>query len=456
MSRPALAVPKPTNRLSFDDDLFLRSRTALGVPMQSQGVWRFDERLALEDVEALWAELARGPLARRVLRTWIPGARARWVRSSARAPLGVHAEPLAEHEVMPWLDRCAATTDLDPERGPIWRMDVAWTVDGGTVLSWQDSHVVCDGGIRTLALSAAVRRQRLPRLPVDDPAAQQVRWSDDVRDAWGQTVAAVRALAAGQRRKPAPVAGQRSADTPPPAPAPDDDEPVAAPTVVVESSAEEWHEAARAAGGTGNGLLAAVLVEVLLATGRARAGEPVRLSVPVSVRGEDDLRSNATRAVPVTVETTVRDGVGVVTDLAHIRERSKVAFTSLNDGSYVDPMASIEPLAQMLPDALVRRLAGSIASPLVIASNLGRTGPEMSAPTGVPARSLAFRVLAHGTTRGMLRRMRGGVSGWWTECGATCTLGVTSSDPDHVRDTDHLREIVASVYERWGLTPGFW
>ncbi|MEP9383236.1 hypothetical protein [Nocardioides sp. KR10-350] len=446
------------NRLTFDDALFLTMRRALGVPVVTQTVWRFDTEVAVEDVERFHRRLGHGPLNRVVVRSSVPGARDRWVRSSVTAPLVVAPEPLEPGDVMDWVER-HATLDLDPERGPTWSLAVARTTTGGSVLSFLTSHVVADGSLKLAALAAAAEGRELPRLPVDDLAAIQTPLREDLADAAGQAAAAVRGLvgACRARRDPAPEeADQKGAAPPIPPLVEGDDEPWRPATVVVDCPAVEWEAAAAAGGGTGNSLLAAVCVEVLLASGRVSAGEPVRTVLPVSTRGAGDLRSNATTGVTICVETAEADGVGVVPSLARVRAAAKAEFTALSDGTRRDPLAAIRPLLQLVPDAVVRRAATSWPSPLVLASNLGRLSPALEAPVGVPARAVVNRAIYQRGTRNAARRSRAGLSAWWDRAGDTATLCVTGADPDVFPCADVLRSLVERVYARRGLTPSFW
>ena len=249
---------------------------------------------------------------------------------------------------------------------------------------------------------------------------------------------------------------QSSEKRPLPAPQPDDDVVHEVAFAGADCPVEEWNAAVERAGGTSNTLQVAISVEVLLEAGIVRPGEPVKMSLPVSMRGEGDLRSNATSGVSIAVETELRDGVGRVTDLAHIRERSKKEFSALFKGTRPDPIAHIAPLAQMIPDKVAKPLLKGVVTPLGLASNLGRPDPDFVAPFGVAAESIVFRGLALGATRGELRRMRGGVTSWWCEVGDTCNFGIRALDPDAVPDSERLKEIVTTVYGRWGLVPTFW
>lgn len=451
-------TPEPSNRLTFDDEVFLRSETVMKVPAIGQNAWRFPGTVPVERVRELAATLARGPFGRIVLRSRVPGARARWIRSSLVPPVRVAPEPIDPAEVSAWL-RTTFEVPLDAFTGPLFAFFVAYTTDGHTIVVLNVSHVMADGRLKLDAVAAAVEGRSVPPLPVADLAASQVTLADDVRDGAHMVVATAKGLADLVRRgrNPAPRPDvQTSAGRPVPSPAPGDDLVEDDPFVAADCPADQWHRVATEAGGTANGLLIAVTVEILLEAGIAEAGRPVKVALPVAMRGEDDWRSNATSGVSIVVDTELRGGVGRVTDLAHIRARSKAEFSALYDGTRVDPTAPLRPLLQVIPDRAARVLAASITSPLCLASNLGHAAPAFAAPFGIPAEAILYRGESRGATRGELRRLRGGVTAWCGQTDTTWTYGVRALDPDAVPDDARLREIVTTVYQRWGLTPSFW
>ncbi|GGU31102.1 hypothetical protein [Nocardioides albus] len=452
-ARPAPFAPERTNRLTYDDEVFLRSATVIGIPVVNQTAWRFPTEIPVEAVQELVDELARGPLNRLVVRPKVLGARSHWVPATRTEPVRLHPDRIEPGQLMAWLDGTADEVPFDPVEGPLWAFFMAHSTDGGTIVAYNASHIVCDGGMKLGALIAAVRRQRLPQLPAASAGSRR----DDWRDARTMARAAVRGLRAARKagKLPAPEA-QSSEKRPVPPPQPDDDVIHEAACVGADCPLGEWDAAAERAGGTSNALQIAISVEVLLEAGIVRPGEPVKMSLPVSLRGEGDLRANATSGVSIAVETELRDGVGRVTDLAHIRERSKQEFSALFKGTRPDALAHLAPLAQMIPDRIARPLLKDVVTPLGLASNLGRPDPDFIAPFGVAADSILIRGLALGATRGELRRMRGGVASWWSEVGDTCSLAIRALDPDAVPDSERLEEIVTNVYGRWGLTPGFW
>lgn len=453
-----LLAPPPArpNRLTYDDDLFLRTRRVLGVPLVNQTVWRLDAPLddgARARLDSLHTGLADGPLGRVVRLPRVPGARPRWVGSTAARPLVVETAPVAPDAVLAWADR-AAGTDLDPEHGPAWELRSAPLADGGTLLSYLTSHVLADGGLHVGAVTAAVHGEQLPRLPAGD-VASQAPWRDDARDAAHQLRRAGAGAVRAWRQRgsaPAPTDAQQSSDTPPRTPAPGDDAPYAVPTVVVDCDAAAWQTAADRAGGSANTLLIAITVETLLACGRAVAGRPVRVAVPVSLRGPADLRSNATSGVSVTVPT---EPDGRVSDLAAVRDATRTELAARAAGTRHDPLEPVKPLLQVLPDRVVARLARDNAAPLCLCSNLGTLDGGFAAPLGTPAASVLMRSVTQGASRGVMRRTRGGLSSWWSRHGDVATLSVVCLDPD-LADADRLRAAVLAALGRWEVPGRAW
>ncbi|MCP2264243.1 hypothetical protein ACFQHV_18015 [Promicromonospora thailandica] len=473
MTSPAtLTDPAATNRLTYDDDLFLRTRRVLGVSVVNQTVWRLPVPLEPRAVRALHRGLTEGPLQRVVRPGRLPGARARWSASAVSLDPAIESTPVRDDAVLAWADR-QAQAHLDPEQGPTWALAAAPTVSGGSVLSFVTSHVVADGGMHVGALQAAVAAagfraddtggftspsgpRRLPR----DGERIRTGLVADLRDATGQARAAVGGLRRAVRQGPVPpVLAQQSSDRPRPEPRADDTQPAHPPVVVVDTDAATWHRTAHAAGGTANSLLIAVCTEILLAAGAATAGMPVRVSVPVSLRGKDDLRSNATSGVSITVDTTVTpapERAGVVADMAQIRASASAEFRALTSGTRVDTLGPLKPLMQMVPDAVAKRAARDATAPLCLASNLGRLPAGFAAPLGTPATSVLMRGVTQGLTRGRLRQMRGGLDSWWSEHDGVATLVVLGLDIERLGEPGQVRAAVETVYARHGLPVRFW
>ncbi|MET0821872.1 MAG: hypothetical protein ABWY58_12975 [Aeromicrobium sp.] len=443
------------NRLTYDDDLFLRSRRVLGIGVVNQSVWRFDRPIDADRLQRLRTTLADGPLGRTVRRSAVPCSRDRWVAAPDARSVHVERRALSPSDVLGWADERAAV-DLDPESAPAWELSAASTTDGGGVLSLLTSHVVSDGGAHVAAVTAAAGGVDIGRLPVDRPRAT-VR--DDVGDGLRQLGGVVRGGAAAMRlaRDRVEVGdAQTSAQTPRRPDRDGDDRPYRPATVVVDCDADQWEQSARRHGGTANTLLVAVIVEVLLASGRVEPGRPVRVALPVSLRGARDLRSNATSGVSVDVDTCVVDGIGRAPDLAAVRSACRREFSALADGTRRDTLTPLKPLLQMLPDRLVARLASTMTAPLCLCSNLGDLPAEFAAPLGVPATSVLMRSVTQDVTPSMMRRTRGGLNAWWSRHGPTVTLAVLGVDPDHFGSRDELARLVQDTCRRWGIDARTW
>ena len=443
------------NRLTYDDDLFLRSRRVLGIGVVNQSVWRFDRPIDAERLQRLRAALASGPLGRSVRRSALPCARDRWVAAPDARPVHVERQAVAAGDVLGWADERAAV-DLDPESPAAWELSAASTTDGGGVLSLLTSHVVSDGGAHIAAVTAAVTGVDIGRLPLDgSPATRR----DDVGDGLRQLGRALRGGVAATRvssHRDEVGDAQTSVQTPRRPDRDGDDRPYRPATVVVDCDADQWEQAARRHGGSANTLLVAVAVEVLLASGRAEPGRPVRVSLPVSLRGDRDLRSNATSGVSVDVDTCVVDGVGRAPDLAAVRSACRREFSALAEGTRRDTLTPLKPLLQMLPDRVIARLASTMAAPLCLCSNLGDLPAEFAAPLGVPATSVLMRSVTQGVTPSMMRRTRGGLNAWWSRHGPTVTLAVLGVDPDHFGSQDELARLVQQACRRWGIDTRRW
>ncbi|MGW8652224.1 hypothetical protein ACWGMO_22755, partial [Nocardia salmonicida] len=103
LTAPAIVTaPVAVNRLTADDDLFLKLHSLYGNALVNQLAWRFDEPLAPELLACFHAHLARGFLARRVHPTRVPFARPYWLPATESIPLGWDPVPVADEEILDW------------------------------------------------------------------------------------------------------------------------------------------------------------------------------------------------------------------------------------------------------------------------------------------------------------------------------------------------------------------
>jgi hypothetical protein len=433
--------------LTFDDALFDTMGRVLHAPVTTQTVWRFPKPLETQALARFHRGLSRGPLQRRIRRTWVPGARDRWVPHDAVMPL--RADPtLAPDAVLAWVAAHAATP-LDLERGPVWSLAYAPTADGGSAMSFVTSHVVADGSLKLRALEAAAVGDRLPVLPEGRGGLPA-----DLRDAVGQWAGAARAvpsLLRSLRPIGSPTSARSVAGV---APDSDDDQPWTPPVVVFDVSEASWRGTAAAEAGSPNALLLAVCAEVTAALGAASPGATVRIASPLSTRGDGDLRSNASTGVtvPVTLSTD-----GRVVSLGEVRAAAREAYGALaSRPAEDDPLAAARALLPLVPGWLVRRLAPSWPAPAVLGSHLGALPSGVVAPTGVAATSVLNRSITPPTTRGAARRTGSVLSAWWGSASGTATLCIAGANPDAAVDAETLRAGVAGVLRRRGLAWTSW
>ncbi|RRO84931.1 hypothetical protein CXF30_09575, partial [Corynebacterium bovis] len=246
------------------------------------------------------------------------------------------------------------------------------------------------------------------------------------------------------------------------------------PTIAVEVDGPRFAAAAAAAGGTTNTLFAAVTLGVLAASGRVADGETVPVSLPVSLRGDHDLRANATSGATAHVVVSPDR----YTDLTPIRAASKAGFRRITAGEFsaVDAMTRI---AQALPDGVVRRLAGTASTPLCLASNLGVVDPLFASLGGPDQGRTAIRSVSvpdgaadvdtGGDTDGdaaadggdgpaadgdLLRS--GGISAWATLAGTRLSLCFTALDTSLIPDEDRLTALVSAELDRWDVPATRW
>lgn len=457
------------DRLTYDDDLFLRMECVLGVPVVNQIVWRFTEFVPLEELEAMRSRLAEGPIHRTVRRSRVPGARDVWVPGSVPADPLKFGAPIARDGIDEWIER-QALVRLDPIQGPAWRLSATPVQDGGMVVSLVGSHVVGDGGALTSAAAAAATGRSGPDDFVGPAPTSSSRWPAvaDMADSAGRVAAAATGLAraAGRsasgavRRTTRSGAGASAGanagtvaevrDRPHLMLAPAEGQWIPS-TVVVDCPAPEWSRAAANNGGSSNSLLVAVVLGVLVGSGRIGADDGVRVALPVSTRKSGDRRANATSGVSIHL-----DGANHHDDLTAIRVRSKEAFRAQGDPNSVSTFDLTKPVMQLLPDAVVAKLAASGTAPLCLCSNLGSRGAALRTIGGVDAAAVAMRSITQNTGLDLLRRTKGGVSAWWNESGEVATLCITGLDPDRFPSKTALRALVEAEFRRWQLTPRFW
>ncbi|WP_405133181.1 hypothetical protein [Nocardia sp. NBC_01388] len=452
---PDAAAPVRMNRLTADDDLFLKLHDLYGNALVNQLAWRFDQPVHPAVLQRFHAHLAHGFLARRVRTTAVPFARPWWVPAAESIPLARQTEPVAENGVLDWFF-AQSQVDFDPRTGRVWRLSAAPTSTGGMLLSLVTSHVGADGGAVLYAVGDAMHRLDIGA-PLDTETSSgglvggtpPGLYRRHIGDALGQ----LRAAAQGVRAAVATRAVKEPARNPRPA------EPAlplpgrhSAADLVVEVGLPEWHSVAVMHDGTANGLMIGVAVGMLGRSGRITDGSTIRVDIPHSMRVPGDPRGNATTGLPIAVLYRA----GELTDLAEVRVAVKRAARAYADPATTPALQHLQPVQMMLPRFVLDRFSRTAKAPECLCTNLGETGRAVATLGDVRARSVLMRPVVCTNDTELFRRVEVGLNLSWSSDGDTVTLAITGADPDRFPTRESLRECVAAEFRAWGLHPTFW
>lgn len=448
-----VTAPVSVNRLTADDDLFLKLHRLYGNALVNQLAWRFDEPLDPELLARFHAQLAQGFLARRVQPTRVPFARPYWLPATASLPLSWDPVPVADDEVLDWYF-AQSRVDFDPATGRVWRLSAASTTAGATLVSLVSSHVASDGGAVLFAVGDALARlDERPDFATGSGRLVGTRprnsLSANLIDAGRQ----LRAVATGIR---AAIAA-RGVTEPDRNPRPAHPEVSLASRwapadLVIQFDLAEWNAAATRRCGTTNGLLIALGAGLLGRSGRVGDTAEIRVDIPHSMRVLDDPRANATTGLPISV--TYRTGERV--DLTAVRAAVKRAATAYRDPATTPAVQHLQPLQMILPRLVLRRFARTAKAPECLCTNLGETARGVADFAGHRADAVLMRPVVCVNDTAMFRRVEVGVNLSFATDGHTVTLAVTGADPDRFPTRAALRELLSAEFESWGLTPSFW
>ncbi|MGZ8179320.1 hypothetical protein ACXVUM_15430 [Williamsia sp. SKLECPSW1] len=452
-----MAQAVTTTRLDGPDLTYWFVDRALGWSVVLQLVWTFPDRLDPGLVDGMAARLHHSALHRRVTPPAVPGARPRWSASRVTIP-AVHDSAIDPDAVARWSEEELDGVDLDPVAGRSWRLRAAPLADGGHALSLCTLHLVTDGqGFVRAAAAAAAAAGDGSAIP---DVAGTARHRDrrvvaDAVDAGRQVLAGVvgvgRVLAGAVLDRSAATPDPRTPRTPLAHRAPQ-----ARPRWAIASvPTAEWAEAARRHGGTDNTLFVAVVAGALRRSGALPPGEPIKVGIPVSRRGEDDDRANATAGVSVYLDDPVLDGTGRA-DLAEVRARCRAAYTALDAGRR-DPTVHLTPLVTLIPPSLaVRAVTAGGGMPDVMTSNIGRWEDEVLRLGSSTARGLAFRGDAQDVAPQLPHRFGDGVQSWILQTGTETTLSVAAFDESAFPDAGVLARVLSEEFAVWGLPNRLW
>ncbi|MEV4152821.1 hypothetical protein AB0J48_07375 [Nocardia salmonicida] len=454
LTAPAfVTAPVAVNRLTADDDLFLKLHSLYGNALVNQLAWRFDEPLAPELLARFHAQLARGFLARRVQPTRVPFARPYWLPATESLPLGWDPEPVADEEILDWYF-AQSRVDFDPETGQVWRLSAAPTTAGGTLVSLVTSHAASDGGAVLFAVGDALARlDESPDFATGSGrlvgTSPQNSVSANVIDAGRQLRAVAKGIRAAIATRGVTEPDRTLRPALPALPLPTQWSPA---DLVVQLDLAEWNAAATRHSGTTNGLLIALGAGILGRSGRVGDAADIRVDIPHSMRTTEDPRANATTGLPISV--TYRTGERI--DLAAVRSAVKRAATAYRDPATTPALQHLQPLQMILPRFVLRHFARTARAPECLCTNLGETAGGVADFAGHHASAVLMRPVVCTNDTTMFRRVEVGVNLSLSTDGHTVTVAVTGADPDRFPTRAALRELLSAEFESWGLTPSFW
>ncbi|MFE5477663.1 hypothetical protein ACFQ9R_18305 [Nocardia sp. NPDC056541] len=453
MSTPPVISRVGVNRLTADDDLFLKLHSLYGNALVNQLAWRFDEPLDPALLARFHTRLTQGFLARRVQPARVPFARPYWLPATESLPLVWDSVPVTDEEILDWYF-AQSRVDFDPETGRVWRLSAAPTTAGGTLVSLVTSHVASDGGAVLFAVGDALAR--LDESP-DVTTGSGLLVGTQPRNTLGANLVdagrQLRAVAHGIRAAIATRGVIEPDRNPRPAlpelPLPAQWSPA---DLVVQVDLAEWNAAATWHSGTTNGLLIALGAGLLGRSGRVGDTAGIRVDIPHSMRIPDDPRANATTGLPISV--TYRTGERI--DLAAVRSAVKRAATAYRDPATTPALQHLQPLQMILPRFVLRRFARTAKAPECLCTNLGETASGVADFAGHHASAVLMRPVVCTNDTAMFRRVEVGVNLSFSTDGHTVTLAVTGADPDRFPSRTALRELLTAECASWGLAPDFW
>lgn len=443
----------PDNRLSFMDQAMFLSTRAIDREALVQCIWVYEHPVDFEGLRRFHHNLGCGLLGRRIERSPLPFARARWVADRWPAGIEVANRARPRAELGDWIDE-RAHRPIDPERGPAWHLGVLPLTDGSTAVTLVASHCVIDGlGVvsaiadaasgKTRDLGYPLPRSRTRRRALAQDARATARDAGEVRRA----IAAAAKMARNRTNSPAAPA--------PPRPdnyrAPGEDERVVVPAVAIHIDKGEWDERARALGGHSHHLAAAWAAKLGERMGRRRAGDgAVVLQVPVSDRTGDDTRANTLSFVSISVDPT-----RVTTDLSDTRAAVRRTFETLRESpELVSPTLPLTPLVPVTPKRALRRVtnaAFAFGDLPVASSSLGDIPPMAARPDGTDAEIAFGRGVIQRVMRRTLEDAQGELSVWFLRVGDKMCITVGAYQPGARNSKREVRELAARTLAEFDL-----
>jgi hypothetical protein len=364
-------------------------------------------------------------------------------------------DPVAEDSLRDWMDDATTQVRFDLVNGPVWELRCAPVLGGGVIISLTNSHAIADGAflIRNVQAALAGTHPEIAALP---PATM----ADDITDGAGQLLrmgksagslarAGLRAIRTPKKSDVIPVT---SMSVPFPGDADDEDTRFVAPLAVASMPTDRWLDTARRHGGSANTLFIAIVVGIIVGSGRANWDDTIRVSIPMTARtSDDDIRSNVTTGRSLDLPASMsRDH-----DLAGIKAVAKRMY--IESAHTTSTFTLLQTFVQGMSDRMLLRLNRRAATPLALASNVGSLGAAFSG-FGREARAgaIMMRPTTPGATRQRLIQLRGGLVASVNESGPTTNITLSGIDPIAFPDAQVLHEVLAAECARWSLQPTLW
>ncbi|MEU1984135.1 hypothetical protein [Nocardia sp. NPDC019395] len=453
-------------RLTVIDGIFLRTHQGMGTPIALQGLWRTADAVDPAHLRRLHDALRTGSLGRRVLPGKVPGARDRWQSNDRAHPLDLGPVALAPDEILSWADGRGA--DLDPRRGPGWRLSAAPLTDGGTIIALTCSHVLADAKGLIIAVEQALRasggsrttsdtgpgRAGDPFEPPDPDGGPDSDWAD-AAETWATVLSGtVRALRNWARRpagtgstgsvgpgRTGSAAGRAEISTGPghteePGLGGPSEPSVELPVsgVVLRCPARDWERIAATGGGTANSLFIWFVANTLWAAGFPERG--IVASLPVDTR--DEPRTGNDLAM---TEIVVAPGDSP----ADIRVKSRAAY----ERRISSPAGLPEEFLHLVPDRTAYQLSRGAGERDILCSNIGVIPPALHALGPHDCTGVATRAIHPGLTYAGRPRTR--ISGYLCRFRDDYLLTLMSLDPARIPDPAGLHRLAERTAGRVGL-----
>ncbi|MGZ8179322.1 hypothetical protein ACXVUM_15440 [Williamsia sp. SKLECPSW1] len=442
-------MPPAPDRLGGTDEAYLLLESTVGVvaPMQVVVILSGDPGPGV--AQRLCDRLVAGPLDRSVRVPLVPGARPAWVRPVGAASARQDA-PIVSTDLHEWATRRMAQAPVDVVGARGWEVATVVDATGRRAISVVASHVLADGRRFVETVAAAVGdHDEVHTAPVvvtePDGIGAGRRLVRDVVDAGAAAVDAGRALARlvrdrGDASPTAAGTAERPADASTTPTLSIGEEPAHR---AVTLDRARWHATAREHGGTATTLLVAVGAALARRSGvvgaRSGAASPVRVSLAVDRRADDDLLTANTAAG---VALRLDDALDPAAGLSGVRAAVRAA---LADPPGTDDVARV---ARILPRPVLARMVAAIPGPHVSVSHLGPAPAPLTAWEGVAAEEVFVRAAARATTPALARTMMPGLAVWAVEYGDAITVTLCACDP---AGRDDIDRVLDEELCGWGL-----